>query len=119
VLHGQECEAFLLAYTWTNAFLPRSSDHVVPLVIPVPPPLPPHPPFLMQIAEQGTEEFYAVRWGRYEDTGAPLLLAAGLEGVCRVLDCNAQKLLWASLALLFLSPPVIYTRAAESMTDVS
>ena len=46
--------------------------------------------------------YLAVKWGIDERTGAPLLLAAGLEGVCRVLDCNTQKLLWASPCLYSL-----------------
>jgi hypothetical protein len=46
--------------------------------------------------EQEQEEFFTVKWSIDERTGAPLLLAAGLEGVCRVLDCNTQDLVWAS-----------------------
>jgi len=56
--------------------------------------------------EQEQEEFFTVKWGIDERTGAPLLLAAGLEGVCRVLNCNTQDLEWVSPCFSLLLPAV-------------
>lgn len=56
--------------------------------------------------EQEQEEFFTVKWGIDERTGAPLLLAAGLEGVCRVLNCNTQDLEWASPCFSLLLPSI-------------
>ena len=56
-----------------------------------------------------------MKWGIDERTGAPVLLAAGLEGVCKVLDCNTQKLLWASRCLHSL-PSRLFVGATASDT---
>ena len=45
---------------------------------------------------QTEEEFYAVKWSILKENGTPILLAAGRQGMIRVLDCHKQKLLWAS-----------------------
>ena len=45
---------------------------------------------------QTEEEYYAVTWSIMKENGTPILLAAGRQGMVRVLDCHKQELLWVS-----------------------
>lgn len=50
----------------------------------------------MYVDENKQECFYVCKWSLDEDSGAPVLLIAGQNGVVRALDCASASLMHVS-----------------------